>query len=85
MFVDDEFPTDVVISTETVPIDLPRVDTNRAIVHAAALAIDKVLRKTGADPHGLVVTVHDLADADGEEHHVVTATAPTHPVPIVTL
>jgi hypothetical protein len=78
----DDFPTDVVSSTETVPIHLSQVDTNRAIVHAAALAIDRVLRKQDADAHGLIVTVHGVEDSRGLQSHVVTATAPTHRVPV---
>lgn len=72
----DSFPTGTIRVEQTIPSDLNRVNRRRILANSLALMADKILQQRGAEPEGLIITVHEAETALGSPTLVITATVP---------
>lgn len=73
-----QFPEGTIVIEQVISSDLSRVNRRRILSHSMALLTDKILKMEGAEPEGLVVTVHQSENYLGRPTLVLTATTPQH-------
>lgn len=73
----DTFPAETLRVEQVVPSDEKRVNRRRIIAHSMALLADKILSMEGAEPEGLMITVHEARTPRGKPTLVLTATTPS--------
>lgn len=79
----DIFPGGTIRVEQVIHSDFQRVNRRRILAHSMALLTDKILSMEGAEPEGLVITVHQSESPTGKPTLVVTATTPAY-LPVLT-